>query len=249
VGIRERQERERQAVARAILDAARDLFVSEGYDHVSMRKIAERIEYSPAAIYRYFSSKDHIFFALAEEGFRLMADRVETSLRSADPLDAVRRTFLAFYEFSRAHPEYFALMFLDRTVPSIRRNWERFAFIRETRGEIVARLRQCTTRGLLPAALDPEAAFNVLAAAVHGVAVMRLCDRPALGEQAEALARDVIEVALAGLRDGTTVTYVGVHGHEYPDEPAKGAASASRTARPASRRASRRVVSSSRGTS
>jgi AcrR family transcriptional regulator len=40
-----------------------------------MRKIAERIEYSPAAIYSYFTSKDEIFFALAEEGYRLLADR------------------------------------------------------------------------------------------------------------------------------------------------------------------------------
>ena len=55
---------------RAILQAARQLFVKEGYDHVSMRKIAERIDYSPAALYLYFPAKDDIFFALAEEGFR-----------------------------------------------------------------------------------------------------------------------------------------------------------------------------------
>jgi len=58
----------------AILDAARDLFVTEGYQNVSIRKVAERIEYSPAAIYGYFPSKDDIFFALAEEGFRLLGD-------------------------------------------------------------------------------------------------------------------------------------------------------------------------------
>ena len=72
MGVKERQEREREAVARAILDAARELFVAEGYHNVSIRKIAERIEYSPAAIYSYFPSKDDIFFALAEEGFRLL---------------------------------------------------------------------------------------------------------------------------------------------------------------------------------
>ena len=47
MGIKERQERDREAVRRAILDAARDLFVTEGYPNVSIRKIAERIEYSP----------------------------------------------------------------------------------------------------------------------------------------------------------------------------------------------------------
>jgi AcrR family transcriptional regulator len=65
-------ERDREAVSRAILDAARELFVTEGYQTVSIRKIAERIEYSPAAIYGYFPSKDDIFFALAEEGFHLL---------------------------------------------------------------------------------------------------------------------------------------------------------------------------------
>ncbi len=72
MGIKERQERGREAVRRGILDAARDLFVSEGFERVSLRKIAELVEYSPAAIYGYFPSKDDIFFALAEEGFRLM---------------------------------------------------------------------------------------------------------------------------------------------------------------------------------
>ena len=70
MGIKERQDRDRAAVRDAILHAARELFVTEGYRPVSMRRIAERIEYSPAAIYGYFTSKDEIFFALAEEGFR-----------------------------------------------------------------------------------------------------------------------------------------------------------------------------------
>ena len=74
MGIKERQERERETIRRAILDAARDLFVAEGFGRVSIRKIAERIEYSPAAIYGYFPSKDDIFFALAEEGFHLLHD-------------------------------------------------------------------------------------------------------------------------------------------------------------------------------
>ena len=73
MGTKERQQRERDRISEAILTAARELFVAEGYRNVSMRKIAERIEYSPAAIYSYFPSKDDIFFALAEEGFRLLA--------------------------------------------------------------------------------------------------------------------------------------------------------------------------------
>src|SRR5438876_8995721 len=105
MGIKERQERDREAVRRAILDAARDLFVSEGYANVSIRKIAERIEYSPAAIYGYFPSKDDIFFALAEEGFHLLSAPAHED--PAAPLDQLRHAFWRLYEFSKQHPEYF----------------------------------------------------------------------------------------------------------------------------------------------
>ena len=98
MGIKERQESDREAVRRAILDAARDLFVADGFQHVSIRKIAERIEYSPAAIYGYFPSKDDIFFALAEEGFRLLASAISsTGPRSTRcrQLERVRADLLA----------------------------------------------------------------------------------------------------------------------------------------------------------
>src|SRR4029079_4250593 len=85
MGVKERHEREREAVARAILDAARDLFVAEGYQNVSIRKIAEKIEYSPAAIYSYFPSKDDICLALTEEGFRMLFASAEVDGCAGSP--------------------------------------------------------------------------------------------------------------------------------------------------------------------
>src|SRR4026209_2531901 len=120
MGIKDRHVRDRETVRRAILDAARELFVAEGFNNVSIRKIAERIEYSAAAIYSYFPSKDDIFFALAEEGFRLLADCVIAAVKTEpDPLGRLRRGLWAFYEFSKTSPEYFELMFVDRSVPSL----------------------------------------------------------------------------------------------------------------------------------
>ena len=113
MGIKERQERDREAVRRSILDAARELFVTEGYQNVSIRKIAERIEYSPASIYSYFPSKDDIFFALAEEGFRLMAAgmRAAATEHPEDAIGRLRACGLAYIAFARAHPEHFRVMF------------------------------------------------------------------------------------------------------------------------------------------
>src|SRR5436189_1666461 len=198
MGIKERQERDREAVSRAILDAARDLFVQEGYQNVSIRKIAERIEYSPAAIYGYFPSKDDIFFALAEEGFRLLyGDRAAyTALESLPPLERIRAIFSRLYQYSREHPQYFALMFVDRTVPRISREYERFAFAREIKQHLIAQVQQCIDEGVFRPDLKPAVAFRLLTMGILGVAVMRLSDRLGPDENADDLAKDVLDITI-----------------------------------------------------
>jgi AcrR family transcriptional regulator len=209
MGIKERHERDHEAVSRAILDAARELFVAEGFQNVSIRKIAERIEYSPAAIYGYFPSKNDIFFALAEEGFRLLADpaAVRQILQSphAPPIERIRALFWRFYEFSRDQPQYFALMFVDRSVPRISREYERFAFARDLKQHIVEELRACIAAGELPATLDPFVAIRALTVSLLGVAVLRLSERLAPGENPDLLAADVLNLTLAGLRASVTL--------------------------------------------
>lgn len=212
MGIKERQERDREAVRRAILDAARELFVTEGFQHVSIRKIAERIEYSPAAIYSYFPSKDDIFFALAEEGFRLLgspADALET-LKHLPPLDRLRTIFWRMYEFSLQHPQYFALMFMERSVPRISREYERFAFMRARKQEILGVVEACIASGDLPASTNPGVAFRVLTAGLIGIITLRLSERLAPGENADDLAHDVLTVAIEGLRSSVQLTSTGV---------------------------------------
>ena len=206
MGVKDRQEREREAVARAILDAARDLFVAEGYNNVSIRKVAERIEYSPAAIYGYFPSKDDIFFALAEEGFRMLLGSATPHEAGADPLTCIRNALMRVYEFSKSHPEYFALMFLDRSVPRISKDWGRFGFVREMRLQLDAIIQSAIDAGQFPAGSRADVLFRIMLTAVHGAAVMRLCDRLSPDEDGDAIARDALEAVLAGLRAGSPVT-------------------------------------------
>jgi AcrR family transcriptional regulator len=205
LGVKERHDREREAVSRSILDAARELFVTHGYQHVSIRKIAERIEYSPAAIYGYFPSKDDIFFALAEEGFRLLFTTADPAAADIDPIDDLRRMFWHYYAFSKEHPEYFALMFLDRSVPRISRNWDRFGFVGEMKHDMVARIQEGIDRGAFPAGTSPLAVFRLLLTAIHGAATLRLCDRLAPGEDGDALAKATLETAIQGLRAGAAL--------------------------------------------
>jgi AcrR family transcriptional regulator len=207
LGGRARQEREREAVSRSILDAARDLFVAEGYHNVSMRKIAERIEYSPASIYSYFPSKDDIFFALAEEGFRILFTPIAQTADDTDLVGAVRAAFWRVYEFSKSHPEHFALMFVDRKVPRINKDWERFGFVREMKARMGAMIQRAVDAGHFPAGSHPDVIARVLLTATLGAAVGRLCHRGVPGEDADALARDTLEAALVGLRTGFPITF------------------------------------------
>jgi AcrR family transcriptional regulator len=223
MGIKERQERDRETVRRAILDAARELFVHEGYHNVSIRKIAERIEYSPAALYGYFPSKDDIFFALAEEGFRLLhGDGAhDPTLNALPPLDRIRATFWRLYQYSVEHPQYFALMFVDRSVPRISKEYERFAFAREVKTRLLAEIQECISQGALPNSVDPGAALRLLTTGIVGVAVMRLSDRLAPEENADDLARDVLDVSIAGLQSGVSLRsrshFVACAGDDVPE--------------------------------
>jgi AcrR family transcriptional regulator len=207
MGTRERQEREREIVRRAIVDAARELFVAEGFAKVSMRKIAERIEYSPAAIYSYFPGKDDIFYALAEEGFRLLCDGLPQE-QETDALNIVRRGLHGLYRFSQAHPEYYALMFLDRAVPTLKGAADRIPKFASMVDRMHSAMRRCIDEGVFPGATDPIAVFDVLKTAVHGAATATVCGRLRPGVQGEALAHDLIEITIAGLRSGVPLTFV-----------------------------------------
>ena len=208
MGIKERQDRERQAVRESILDAARDLFVTEGYRNVSIRKIAERIEYSPAAIYSYFPSKDDIFFALAEDGFRRLDARVRDTVGHDDPLEEVRACWWAYYEFSKEQREFFELMFVDRSVPQITEQWTGLAFVHQMIAFAAGRIQRCIDAGIFPAGTNPEVAMHLIWGALTGPAVIGSGCRLAPGEDPDALARDVLELVLSGLRAGSRMTFV-----------------------------------------
>jgi AcrR family transcriptional regulator len=202
MGSKERQQRARDATRRAILDAALELFVADGYSQVSIRNIATKVEYSPGAIYSYFPSKDDIFFALAEEGFRLLGAADVAGSNVSDPLDALKAAVWRLYRFSCEQPQYFALVFLDRRVPRISREYEQFAFMSEMKARLLAKIESCIELGIFPRELPVVVALRLLFAPVLGIAAMRLSSRLGPEEDADNLVRDAIDTTIAGLRAG-----------------------------------------------
>jgi AcrR family transcriptional regulator len=200
-----RYSRDPDAMRRTILDAARRLFVREGYGRVSMRRIAERIDYSAAALYLYFPAKADIFFALAEDGFRRFEAAMSPPGGDEDPIASLEDRFWRYYEFSKRQPEYFWLMFVDRSVPKIAADWNRLKVVARTRTEGVELVQRCIDAGLFPRGTSAPAAYHVLGTAIHGAAVHRLCGRQFARRDADLFARNALRAALAGLRAGVAL--------------------------------------------
>jgi AcrR family transcriptional regulator len=105
MGVRERRERERHEMQRAILEAAHDIAIREGWEAVTIRRVAEKIEYSPPTIYEYFESKEQIVVELLRDGFRLLLEDMRAARDAhADPEAALLAMGLAYWDFAWKHP-------------------------------------------------------------------------------------------------------------------------------------------------
>jgi AcrR family transcriptional regulator len=112
MGTKERREREKDQTRAAILDAARELFVAQGYEGVSMRAIAEKIEYSPTVIYNYFKDKDALILELCQADFGKLADHLHEAARTPDPVQRLRQCGREYVRFALSYPNHYRLMFM-----------------------------------------------------------------------------------------------------------------------------------------
>ena len=109
----QRRARHRERVRKEILDAAGELFAVEGYDHVSMRRIGDKIGYSPATIYLYFQDKEDLLRQLCDETFRELIETIHAEKsQAADPLDGLRRGSRAYIRFGLEHPNAYIVTFV-----------------------------------------------------------------------------------------------------------------------------------------
>jgi AcrR family transcriptional regulator len=114
MGVIERRERERLETRTKIMDAARDLFAREGYEAVSMRRIAEAIEYSATAIYVHFKDKQDLLLEICRADFGAFGHMLAELQAVADPVERIRRMGHAYVRFGVQHPNHYRLMFMTK---------------------------------------------------------------------------------------------------------------------------------------
>ncbi len=169
MGVTERREREREEVRTKILDAARDLFMSEGYDKVTMRRIAEAIEYSPTAIYLHFEDKDDLVLALCRQDFGKLLAAFQGAPRPADPVERLRALGRAYGRFGLENPNHYRFMFMTLMKPDHRPEPTDPGFLS------FDVLRSAVTEAIETGAFrkgDVDAVSQVLWASVHGAVAL-----------------------------------------------------------------------------
>src|SRR5215475_10010329 len=112
---RDRREQQKQDLRRIILDAAGELFLEQGYEGFSMRRVAERIGYSATTIYRYYEDKDDLLFAVINEGFSEFARQLNEAAEGvSSPLKRLEALGQAYIRFGLDNPVYYQMMFMQR---------------------------------------------------------------------------------------------------------------------------------------
>jgi AcrR family transcriptional regulator len=111
--ISERRERERAQRHQLIITAARELAEAEGWEAVTTRRLAERVEYSQPVLYSHFNGKDAIMRAVAIEGFGELAERLRRArLAAPEPPQALRAVCHAYLAFASERPALYQAMFV-----------------------------------------------------------------------------------------------------------------------------------------
>jgi AcrR family transcriptional regulator len=175
--VAKRKEKHKEDLRGKILQSARELFMDRGFEHTSIRNIAEKIDYSPTTIYLYFKDKDAVFYALHQEGFTLLNQYFKSLGLVSDPFERLKAISKAYIQFAIENGEYYDLMFIVRSpmnsIDKDRTEWKEgdsaFKFVVET-------IQQCIDKGYFKGMHTEILAFTVWAM-VHGIVSLEIRNR------------------------------------------------------------------------
>ena len=174
MGVKERRQREQTQIREKILDAALDFFSNEGVEGVTMRALADAIEYTPPVIYAHFRDKDAIIRELCHRQLRTLAKAFGAIGKIDDPVERLRRIGYTYVDFALEHPSHFRFMFLTEHPPLLEDDGQRgnpeedaYAFLKQTVEDCLqaGRFREGDT--------DPEELTQICWASAHGVVALQ----------------------------------------------------------------------------
>jgi AcrR family transcriptional regulator len=202
VGTNERRARDRDELRQKILTAATELFLENGFESVSMRKIAEKIEYAPSTIYLYFEDKEAICTAIAAEAFEiLMHGLEENEQRGLPALESARAGLRWYVDFGLLHPNQYQLVFGRPAPQAMEESCRVDQLGLNALGYLARSIARCRAEGLFIAG-DDMADSIACWAQLHGLTIVLINDYGQYGlpwPPKEALIERGIDLILRGL--------------------------------------------------
>jgi AcrR family transcriptional regulator len=179
MGIPERKEKQKLEIKKAILDASMKLFMEQGFENVSIRKIADLIEYSPTTVYLHFKDKNEILFNLHEIGFQKMAEYTTDLGTIKNPLVRLAKMGEYYLKFGLENPAYYELMFILKAPMEALENlvdnceWKSGD---QALGRLKETLQECMDKKLIEKG-DVDAMAMAIWSMVHGMVALAIRDR------------------------------------------------------------------------
>jgi AcrR family transcriptional regulator len=164
--VQKRRDRHKAELRAELVAAAHELVRQDGYDGLTIRKLAKQVGYAPMSVYSYFADKQEILLALAEDAFATLARRIEAQ-PSSDPLEALRVVMAEYAAFGLGNPnEYRTVFMTEKTRPPEGKTFAEMEADNPAMKVLVSRVEACIAAGRLHG--DPHAIANMLWAVGHG---------------------------------------------------------------------------------
>ena len=205
MAVKDRRARQRRLLRQQILDAARELLVRDGYERLSMRRVAERIDYSPTAIYLHFKDKLELVFSLCEETFAKLVHELETLPEEfPDPLVQLRKGMKRYIDFGLKHPDHYLPAFVLPPPPDMNPRRRKAMTSPESNGmKALGFLRDCIALGVKTKKLrkvDPDIAARSTWAALHGLTTLLIVHKDFPWGDREQVIDTLLDSLINGLR-------------------------------------------------
>ncbi len=201
MSLNHRRQQEKENLRQEILDASRELFVTEGYESVSMRKIADRIGYSPTTIYLYFKDKSELLHEICESTFSKLSVQIEASwVGFNDPLERMRAGLLAYIHFGLENPHHYDVVLIspkDKHLDNADFGYEN-SMGKQAFELLVASVVECLEARVIRKA-DVALTAQTLWAGLHGVTALLIAHEGFPFVDKQVLAESVVDTMIRGI--------------------------------------------------
>lgn len=197
MGVAQRRAREREEVRGALIEAARAVLNADGYDGLTIRRVAERAEYGLGTVYSYFSDKDDLLYTLVQDDFTRLTEQLRAIRETHRGAAAVREILLSYARMGLAQPRSYEIMFMLRPKlanRSVEDDGQEHAY-----GVFRRCIAECITSGEFRPA-DPDVLTQMLWASVHGLVSLHITLADFPWARMDLLAEQLVDAEIRGLR-------------------------------------------------